>query len=212
MKAYSHSLPIVVALPMHLHKIVCRLDIPSLTIYSDVDSKQSPYIPPIHHQHDCQFPAWHHKKHTMSFIMSRVMNAVTAAIVLLLLVQVLTLLRLPTGFPTSGFLPSSAWPLSRFVPAKDWSRFAYVQYATDEVHLCNSILIFEALHRLGTRPDRVLMHPSSFLVEEGDSSFEAHLLRKARDEYNVKLVPIENHDNSMSVYRCPLPFSLQIAD
>ncbi|OJJ00528.1 hypothetical protein ASPVEDRAFT_51698 [Aspergillus versicolor CBS 583.65] len=88
----------------------------------------------------------------------------------------------------------SAWS-SKFVSAKDWSRFAYVQYATDEVYLCNSVLIFEALHRLGARPDRVLIYPSSFSIEEDDSSFEGHLLRKARDEYNVKLVSIDNEDN-----------------
>lgn len=136
----------------------------------------------------------------MSFIMSRVMNAVTAAIALLLLVQVLTLLRLPTRFPVSGFLPSSARPSNKFVPAGDWSRFAYVQYATDEVDLCNSVLIFEALHRLEAMPDRVLIYPSSFLDGEGDSSFESHLLRKARDEYNVKLVPIDDDHNGMSIH------------
>lgn len=135
----------------------------------------------------------------MAFIMSRVMNAVTAAITILLLVQVLRLLQLPTLFPTLGFPSSSAWS-SKFVSAKDWSRFAHVQYATDEVYLCNSILIFEALHRLGARPDRVLIYPSSFSIEEDDSSFEGHLLRKARDEYNVKLVSIDNDDNGMSIH------------
>ncbi|GLA12454.1 N-acetylglucosaminyltransferase [Aspergillus niger] len=73
----------------------------------------------------------------------------------------------------------------------DWSRFAYTQYATDRSYLCNSVMIFEALHRLGTKADLVLMYPSKFLVSENDSSLEARLIRFARDKYDVKLKPIE---------------------
>lgn len=50
-------------------------------------------------------------------------------------------------------------------------------------------MIFESLHRLGTRPDRLLMYPANFSIE-GDSQ-EARLLRKAREEYKVILRPIE---------------------
>ncbi|KAJ5781986.1 CAZyme family GT8 [Penicillium psychrosexuale] len=73
----------------------------------------------------------------------------------------------------------------------DWSRFAYTQYATDRSYLCNSLMIFEALHRLGSKADRVLMYPYDFLLSENDSSPEARLLRFARDEYAVKLKPIK---------------------
>ncbi|KAK0738622.1 nucleotide-diphospho-sugar transferase [Schizothecium vesticola] len=43
----------------------------------------------------------------------------------------------------------------------DWSRFAYVQYVTNSAYLCNSVMLFETLHRLGTsRADRVMMYPA----------------------------------------------------
>ncbi|KAJ5683811.1 CAZyme family GT8 [Penicillium maclennaniae] len=73
----------------------------------------------------------------------------------------------------------------------NWSRFAYTQYATDRSYLCNSLMIFEALDRLGSNADRLLMYPSDFLLSESDSSMEARLLRFARDEYSVKLKPID---------------------
>ena len=71
----------------------------------------------------------------------------------------------------------------------DWSRFAYVQYVTNLPYLCNSVMLFESLHRLGCRPDRLLMYPSHFALD-GDTP-EASLLRKARDEYGAILRPIE---------------------
>ncbi|KAK0510585.1 hypothetical protein JMJ35_007017 [Cladonia borealis] len=71
----------------------------------------------------------------------------------------------------------------------DWSRFAYVQYVTNLPYLCNSVMLFEALHRLGCMPDRLMMYPDHFSLE--DNSTEAILLRKARDEYKVILKPIE---------------------
>lgn len=70
----------------------------------------------------------------------------------------------------------------------DWSRFAYAQYVTDKNYLCNSLMIFEALQRLGSRAERLMMYPEQWSLES-DSS-ESILLRKARDDYNVKLVPI----------------------
>ncbi|KAJ5718717.1 CAZyme family GT8 [Penicillium malachiteum] len=73
----------------------------------------------------------------------------------------------------------------------EWSRFAYTQYATDRPYLCNSLMFFEALHRLGSKADRLLMYPSDFLKSESDSSIEARLLRFARDEYAVKLKPVD---------------------
>ncbi|KAJ5714703.1 CAZyme family GT8, partial [Penicillium malachiteum] len=73
----------------------------------------------------------------------------------------------------------------------EWSRFAYTQYATDRSYLCNSLMLFEALHRLGSKADRLLMYPSSFLISENDTSIEARLLRFARDEYAVKLKPVD---------------------
>ncbi|QKX54216.1 uncharacterized protein TRUGW13939_01301 [Talaromyces rugulosus] len=73
----------------------------------------------------------------------------------------------------------------------DWSRYAYVQYVTNTAYLCNSVMLFEILHRLQSKPDRLLMYPSDFSVDTEDDSTESYLLRKARDEYQAKLMPIE---------------------
>jgi hypothetical protein len=73
----------------------------------------------------------------------------------------------------------------------DWSRFAYTQYATSTAYLCNSVMLFETLHRLGSRADRLLMHPSSMKADPDSDSTESRLLLKAQKEYNVKLAPIE---------------------
>jgi hypothetical protein len=73
----------------------------------------------------------------------------------------------------------------------DWSRYAYVQYVTNTAYLCNSVMLFEILHRLQSKPDRLLMYPSDFSVDTEDDSTESRLLRKVRDEYQAKLMPIE---------------------
>ncbi|KAF4340148.1 GNT1 alphan-acetylglucosamine transferase [Fusarium beomiforme] len=84
---------------------------------------------------------------------------------------------------------ASSWPLEN--PSSiDWSRFAYTQYVTNSEYLCNSLMFFEALQRLGSRPDRVMMVPESMLEPETEDSSDAYLINKARDEYNVKIVPI----------------------
>lgn len=77
----------------------------------------------------------------------------------------------------------------------DWSQFAYSQYATTTDYLCNSIMIFEALHRYGSKADRILLHPSEFLYFTADS-IESQLLKKATSEYGVKLVQIEEQHKS----------------
>ncbi|RYP65324.1 hypothetical protein DL769_006339 [Monosporascus sp. CRB-8-3] len=75
----------------------------------------------------------------------------------------------------------------------DWSRFAYTQYVTNHAYLCNSVMIFETLHRLKSKADRVMMYPEGMMdpAETDPESEEARfLLVKARDQYNVKLVPV----------------------
>ncbi|KAJ8120592.1 hypothetical protein ONZ43_g2736 [Nemania bipapillata] len=74
----------------------------------------------------------------------------------------------------------------------DWSRFAYTQYVTNKEYLCNSVMIFETLHRLKAKADRVMMYPDNMMdpTETSPTSNEAKLLVKARDQYGVKLVPV----------------------
>ncbi|KAH6842307.1 glycosyltransferase family 8 protein [Chaetomium sp. MPI-CAGE-AT-0009] len=98
--------------------------------------------------------------------------------------------------------PAPIWDPKTGAPADngavDWSRFAYTQYVTDSHYLCNSVMLFERLHHLGSRADRVMMYPkhmfnpnSAAAVANGRNSDDARLLIKARDEYGVKLVPIQ---------------------
>ena len=73
--------------------------------------------------------------------------------------------------------------------ATDWSDFAYVQYVTNLPYLCNSVMLFESLHRLGSKADRLLMYPDE--MNPSQDNVEGKLLRKARDEYEAVLQPIE---------------------
>lgn len=75
----------------------------------------------------------------------------------------------------------------------DWSRFAYTQYATTPEYLCNSVMLFESLHRLNSNASRLLMFPSDLHLAQGEEreSTESHLLKKARDEYNVVLKAVK---------------------
>jgi hypothetical protein len=76
----------------------------------------------------------------------------------------------------------------------DWSRFAYTQYVTNSDYLCNSVMIFETLFRLGAKADRVMMYPARMLRDitaTESKSMLGQLIIKARDEYKVKLVPIQ---------------------
>lgn len=78
----------------------------------------------------------------------------------------------------------------------DWSLFAYSQYATDEAYLCNTLMVFEALHRLGSRADRILFYPNDWDVEVSDRwDRGSQLLVMARDKYKVKLMPVDIHDS-----------------
>lgn len=74
----------------------------------------------------------------------------------------------------------------------DWSRYAYSQYATNSAYLCNAVMIFESLSRLGSKADRILLYPQEWDLDIASSSDrDSQLLVKARDEYNVKLTPME---------------------
>ena len=75
--------------------------------------------------------------------------------------------------------------------AVDWSKFAYVQYATSLHYLCNSVMLFESLHRMGSKASRVIMYPDTWEVSVDLKSFESKLLLKLQDEYNVNLMPVD---------------------
>lgn len=73
---------------------------------------------------------------------------------------------------------------------RQWSRFAYSQYTTDTHSLCNSLMVFESLHRLGSQADRVLMYPKVW-AEQSDDHINWKLLHKAEEKYRVQLRPVE---------------------
>jgi hypothetical protein len=107
---------------------------------------------------------------------------------------------IPAGWSSesqeSGQAPVTAPDATAAFPGGvDWSRFAYNQYVTNSIYLCNSVMLFERLHHLGSRADRVMMYPSSMLdlaAPSGTSqSNDARLLLKARDEYGAILMPIK---------------------
>lgn len=78
----------------------------------------------------------------------------------------------------------------------DWAEFAYSQYATNLDYLCNSLMIFDSLHRLESKADRILLYSSNLLRET--SSKAVTLLEKARTEFGVKLVLVEaQHKNNV---------------
>ena len=74
----------------------------------------------------------------------------------------------------------------------DWSHYAYSSYATSSAYLCNSVMVFEALDRLGSKADRILFYSEEWDTDVADQvDRDSQLLVKARDEYNVKLIPVQ---------------------
>ncbi|GAB7360426.1 hypothetical protein MBLNU230_g8382t1 [Neophaeotheca triangularis] len=85
------------------------------------------------------------------------------------------------------------WLSSDPLPPKvDWSRFAYSQYVTDSHSLCNALMVFESLHRFGSKADRVLLYPEQWDTHISSSrDRDSQLLNLARDKYNAVLQPIQ---------------------
>ncbi len=84
----------------------------------------------------------------------------------------------------------------------EWSKFAYAQYATDTEYLCNSLMLFEALDRLGSKADRLLMYPENFRLDAKAESKNTELLLRAKLEYGAKLVPVEVQHNNLAACKC----------
>lgn len=124
---------------------------------------------------------------TMPRSFPKALRAIIAIVILLVIVESPLIL---TDKPTAVYFPGHHSGQVD-VTAVNWSRFAYTQYVTNTAYLCNSVMLFETLHRLNSKPDRVMMYPSEFSLDENSAEPESRLLRKARDEYNVKLVPIK---------------------
>jgi hypothetical protein len=104
-----------------------------------------------------------------------------------------TLIRTGLSGPKCYFSPPITIPE---IPEEvDWTEFAYSQYATTTDYLCNSLMIFETLHRLGSKADRILLYTSTLLTST-ENKIVGYLLEKAQTEFNVKLIPIEEQRKS----------------
>jgi alpha-N-acetylglucosamine transferase len=84
-----------------------------------------------------------------------------------------------------------------------WSDFAYTQYVTDPIYLCNSLMILEALHRLHSKADRIMLYPEDWKVPTDNGSTsdsESRILAQARDRYGTKLIPvrIQAYENNVT--------------
>ncbi|KAF2857955.1 glycosyltransferase family 8 protein [Piedraia hortae CBS 480.64] len=85
-----------------------------------------------------------------------------------------------------------SWPTASKV---ERSKHAYVLYATDETNLCNAYMVFEALHRTGSRADRVLLHNPQWATRaQGGSDRWSELLTRAQKRFGVKLRPVRMLD------------------
>jgi hypothetical protein len=100
--------------------------------------------------------------------------------------------------------PLGTSPYLRY-DAIDWSRYAYSQYVTDSSYLCNAVMVFEALDRVGSRADRILFYPEEWDTEvQHVRDRDSQLLLLARDKYKVQLEPIQletiNAESSKGTY------------
>lgn len=83
------------------------------------------------------------------------------------------------------------WSTSRGRATKKyWSRFAYSQYTTDTQSLCNSLMVFESLDRLGSQAARVLLYPRAW-GEQPNTHINWQMLHKAENKFGVTIIPID---------------------
>jgi hypothetical protein len=92
----------------------------------------------------------------------------------------------------------------------DWSEFAYVTYATTPDYLCNSIMLAESLHRLGAKPETLILYAAELGVGYNDSSSSsssspasARLLQEAVELYGARIEPVQVLNSSSATSSSP---------
>jgi hypothetical protein len=73
----------------------------------------------------------------------------------------------------------------------DWSSYAYVSYATSPDHVCNSLMLAESLHRLGARPDTLILYASDLVSGVDTNASVARLLQQATQMYDARVQPVD---------------------
>jgi len=63
-------------------------------------------------------------------------------------------------------------------------------------------MLFQILHHLGSRADRLMLYPNTMHYDKTDNKKEAELLLKARDLYNVQLVPVQVMHSDIAEGKC----------
>ena len=130
---------------------------------------------------DYGMPTWTRSQSTLSFLRRRRWNLARDCKIPAMLTIIFLVLLLLWKRPR----PPAA-------PLTDWSRFAYTQYATDDPSMCNAYMVFEALQRLDSKAERVLLYPEEWDRERNDPSDRTkQLLLRAKRHFGVKLKPIQ---------------------
>ncbi|KAM0716868.1 hypothetical protein Q7P37_006720 [Cladosporium fusiforme] len=70
----------------------------------------------------------------------------------------------------------------------DWRRHAYVSYATTPEHVCNSLMLAESLHRLGAKPDTLILYAAELAAT---STSVPPLLLQARSQYHAQTEAVD---------------------
>jgi len=134
--------------------------------------KESFPFPGVELDYSLRRSRWSSKKRTFAFL-----------IIVFVLAIYYRCRRRPQSQPGSGLIQYDSI---------NWSRFAYSQYATSSAYLCSAVMVFETLHRLGSRADRILFYPEEWDTEvDSSTDRDSQLLVLARDEYNVQLIPVK---------------------
>jgi hypothetical protein len=74
----------------------------------------------------------------------------------------------------------------------DWSEFAYISFATSPDDVCDSLMLAESLHRLGAKPETVILYAAD--LGQGDSllsSPSVPLLQEAVELYGARVEAVE---------------------
>ena len=133
----------------------------------------------------------------------------TVASTSLLLFFLVTLVYLsPWSSSRYNRITTNAEVLEKVAKGIDWSRFAYVQYVTDVQYLCNSLMLFEILDRLGCRADRLMLYPNVWTNATGvDQGFgdEIRLVQLVQERYRVHLQPIQVQYSLAAERALPVP-------
>ena len=71
----------------------------------------------------------------------------------------------------------------------DWSKYAYVLYATSSAHMCNAMMIFAELRKFKTKAQLVMLVNADFLEEPTKYEYEFTTLTSFSEKFHVKLKP-----------------------